>query len=69
MLNFCDFIQVYVFTKNHHLKVPKIHRLYSILRERKTLLLDCKYSQDDLSLACSQKNEATTIMDLLSILN
>ena len=20
MLNFCDFIQVYVFTKNHHLK-------------------------------------------------
>ena len=21
MLNFCDFIQVYVFTTNHHLKV------------------------------------------------
>ena len=24
MLNFCDFIQVYVFTTNHHLKVPLI---------------------------------------------
>ena len=23
MLNFCDFIQVYVFTTNHHLKVHK----------------------------------------------
>ena len=22
MLNFCDFIQVYVFTTNHHLKIP-----------------------------------------------
>ena len=24
MLNFCDFIQVYVFTTNHHLKVQQI---------------------------------------------
>ena len=23
MLNICDFIQVYVFTTNHHLKVPE----------------------------------------------
>ena len=22
MLNFCDFIQVFVFTRNHHLKEP-----------------------------------------------
>ena len=22
MLNFCDFIQVFVFTRNHHLKAP-----------------------------------------------
>ena len=22
MLNFCDFIQVFVFTRNHHLKIP-----------------------------------------------
>ena len=25
MLNFCDFIQVYVFTTNHHLKVRMIN--------------------------------------------
>ena len=25
MLNFCDFIQVYVFTTNHHLKVFTIY--------------------------------------------
>ena len=24
MLNFCDFIQVFVFTRNHHLKPPKM---------------------------------------------
>ena len=24
MLNFCDFIQVYIFTTNHHLKVKNI---------------------------------------------
>ena len=24
MLNFCDFIQVYVFSTNHHLKMPKM---------------------------------------------
>ena len=24
MLNFCDFIQVYVFTTNHHLKMKMI---------------------------------------------
>ena len=27
MLNFCDFIQVFVFTRNHHLKANKINRL------------------------------------------
>ena len=27
MLNFCDFIQVYVFTRNHHLKVVIITNL------------------------------------------
>ena len=27
MLNFCDFIQVFVFTKNHHLKVVIITNL------------------------------------------
>ena len=25
MLNFCDFIQVFVFTTNHHLKIRKKH--------------------------------------------
>ena len=25
MLNFCDFIQVYVFTRNHHLKASIIY--------------------------------------------
>ena len=27
MLNFCDFIQVYVFTTNHHLKLKTLHAL------------------------------------------
>ena len=27
MLNFCDFIQVFVFTRNHHLKVVIISNL------------------------------------------
>ena len=27
MLNFCEFIQVYVFTTNHHLKPPSIHKI------------------------------------------
>ena len=27
MLNFCDFIQVFVFTRNHHLKVDKAYRI------------------------------------------
>ena len=26
MLNFCDFIQVYVFTTNHHLKLDKFDK-------------------------------------------
>ena len=26
MLNFCDFIQGFVFTRNHHLKEPKLKR-------------------------------------------
>ena len=26
MLNFCDFIQVYVFTTNHHLKMMNVGR-------------------------------------------
>ena len=26
MLNFCDFIQVFLFTTNHHLKLVKISR-------------------------------------------
>ena len=26
MLNFCDFIQVFVFTRNHHLKVSAVGR-------------------------------------------
>ena len=34
MLNFCDFIQVFVFTTNHHLKVTVTGRLY----KHKTLL-------------------------------
>ena len=25
MLNFCDFIQVFVFTRNHHLNKPKVY--------------------------------------------
>ena len=29
MLNFCDFIQVYVFTTNHHLKLQKCWFLHS----------------------------------------
>ena len=27
MLNFCDFIQVYVFTTNHHLKGSSQHKV------------------------------------------
>ena len=30
MLNFCDFIQVFVFTKNHHLKALLFRLLYFI---------------------------------------
>ena len=31
MLNFCDFIQIYVFTTNHHLKITrfKVKQLYA----------------------------------------
>ena len=32
MLNFCDFIQVFVFTTNHHLKKP-IESAFSISSE------------------------------------
>ena len=28
MLNFCDFIQVFVFTRNHHLNLNKIKLLF-----------------------------------------
>ena len=28
MLNFCDFIQVFVFTRNHHLKGQFLKRLF-----------------------------------------
>ena len=31
MLNFCDFIQVYVFSTNHHLKVLKCSIAYELL--------------------------------------
>ena len=30
MLNFCDFIQVYVFTTNHHLKAALHYVIYYI---------------------------------------
>ena len=30
MLNFCDFIQVYVFTTNHHLKFRNVHDRTSV---------------------------------------
>ena len=29
MLNFCDFIQVFVFTRNHHLKTEKSEQTHS----------------------------------------
>ena len=40
MLNFCDFIQVYVFTTNHHLEwrlslIPRSLSLYFILDQLK----------------------------------
>ena len=35
MLNFCDFIQVFVFTRNHHLK----RKLWK--REPRTALFEC----------------------------
>ena len=31
MLNFCEFIQVYVFTSNHHLKLYHIYERYLML--------------------------------------
>ena len=39
MLNFCDFIQVFVFTTNHHLK-PKIFFTY---RMELTKILSLRY--------------------------
>ena len=32
MLNFCDFIQVFVFTRNHHLKPPAHFAVLEIMR-------------------------------------
>ena len=40
MLNFCDFIQVYVFTTNHHLNVSTIGCLVRRLRETGRLAAD-----------------------------
>ena len=35
MLNFCDFIQVFVFTRNHHLNLESATRyLFSFMQER-----------------------------------
>ena len=41
MLNFCDFIQVFVFTRNHHLKVPENSRYILLVILSHTLNLDC----------------------------
>ena len=35
MLNFCDFIEVYVFTTNHHLKGPYI--VCTIMKHEETV--------------------------------
>ena len=34
MLNFCDFIQVFVFTRNHHLKRILVYLCFSVVRQR-----------------------------------
>ena len=32
MLNFCDFIQVFVFTRNHHLKIDQYAQMCRTVR-------------------------------------
>ena len=34
MLNFCDFIQVFVFTRNHHLKVLRMVNIWQKYQKR-----------------------------------
>ena len=48
MLNSCDFIQVFVFTRNHHLNAPittaadDIHKYFSLFfRENRTCCYKC----------------------------
>ena len=38
MLNFCDFIQVFVLTRNHHLKEKKSFKGFSIFSSGKHLV-------------------------------
>ena len=42
VLNFCDFIQVFVFTRNHHLKVPYFQRAshFKNLADKNTFNID-----------------------------
>ena len=44
MLNFCDFIQVFVFTTNHHLKVHKSYDRYKAKLILLSILLNFIYS-------------------------
>ena len=64
MLSFCDFIQVYVFTTNHHLKAPDKKGVTRIILLSKNIFCDpslelsCRDSSNEGSQdTCSLRNQ------------
>ena len=52
MLNFCDFIQVFVFTRNHHLNCQKKPVFASVKKYMSFSSLVKKFTADNITLIC-----------------